>query len=366
MCRDDLVDAAVGHALLARAARTLGPEPETATGAPPRWPTSRAAPRRAPRPAAAAVLALGAAAAGRGCAAAAPAPRPCSRATETRPPQRSAPLQAVAGAGDGTRLDARGRPAAPRMTISTHDLPAAHDGQFYYAWLLDPTTNKMLPLGQVGPAARPRSRSATTCWRRTPPSTSASRTTTEIPSTHRPRCFGRPTPDPHRGTNTPHRRSTTMRYRSILGSATAGAVLTAAALVAAGAAPAQAAPPRGSGTSAWPACSAPTASSSTPTGRTSTSSRPPCTPWRQPSRTAPCSSSTDGTKRLTAFVPTDKAFRNLVKDLTGKSYGVGEEGRSPSSPSWPTSTPSRPSCSTTSSRVPRSPRPRPSRPTGPS
>ena len=28
----------------------------------------------------------------------------------------------------------------------------------------------------------------------------------------------------------------------------------------------------------------------------------------------------DGTKRLTAFAPTDKAFRNLAKDLTGKSY----------------------------------------------
>ena len=39
----------------------------------------------------------------------------------------------------------------------------------------------------------------------------------------------------------------------------------------------------------------------------------------------------DGTKRLTAFVPTDKAFRNLVKDLTGKSYSSDEEGRSPSS-----------------------------------
>jgi anti-sigma-K factor RskA len=66
-------------------------------------------------------------------------------------PQRSAPLQAVAGAGGGTvsMLEASGRTS---MTISTHDLPAAHDGQFYYAWLLDPTTNKMLPLGQVGPS----------------------------------------------------------------------------------------------------------------------------------------------------------------------------------------------------------------------
>ena len=39
-----------------------------------------------------------------------------------------------------------------------------------------------------------------------------------------------------------------MRFRSILGSATAGAVLTATAIVAAGAAPAQAAPARGLGT----------------------------------------------------------------------------------------------------------------------
>lgn len=37
------------------------------------------------------------------------------------------------------------------MTISTHDLPDAGTGHFYYAWLLDPTTNKMLPLGQVSP-----------------------------------------------------------------------------------------------------------------------------------------------------------------------------------------------------------------------
>ncbi len=29
---------------------------------------------------------------------------------------------------------------------------------------------------------------------------------------------------------------------------------------------------------------------------------------------------TDGTKRLTAFAPTDKAFRNLAQDLTGKTF----------------------------------------------
>ncbi len=40
------------------------------------------------------------------------------------------------------------------MTISTRDLPPAHRGQFYEAWLLDPATLKMLPLGQLGPGGR--------------------------------------------------------------------------------------------------------------------------------------------------------------------------------------------------------------------
>ena len=38
-----------------------------------------------------------------------------------------------------------------RMTIEAPELPGPSSGQFYYAWLLDPDTNKMLPLGQVGP-----------------------------------------------------------------------------------------------------------------------------------------------------------------------------------------------------------------------
>jgi hypothetical protein len=37
------------------------------------------------------------------------------------------------------------------MRIQTTELPPAGVGQFYYAWLLDPRTQKMLPLGQVGP-----------------------------------------------------------------------------------------------------------------------------------------------------------------------------------------------------------------------
>lgn len=35
------------------------------------------------------------------------------------------------------------------MTISTKGLPDAGSGRFYYAWLLDPQTQKMLPLGVV-------------------------------------------------------------------------------------------------------------------------------------------------------------------------------------------------------------------------
>jgi hypothetical protein len=35
------------------------------------------------------------------------------------------------------------------MTIRTTGLPPAATGHFYYAWLLDPATNKMLPLGVV-------------------------------------------------------------------------------------------------------------------------------------------------------------------------------------------------------------------------
>ena len=38
------------------------------------------------------------------------------------------------------------------MTIRISGLAAAGPGHFYYAWLLDPTTNKMLPVGVVDPA----------------------------------------------------------------------------------------------------------------------------------------------------------------------------------------------------------------------
>ena len=150
-CRDDLVETAVGHGMLVRSAVATGGgsvEPSALTPLPDleaAYP-DRTAP--APRPR---LRVLGAAAA-LALAAGAGAVLQAALAGDDAPdPQRSATLRAVAGAGGGTvsMLDADGRTS---MTISTHDLPAANDGQFYYAWLLDPTTDKMLPLGQVGPS----------------------------------------------------------------------------------------------------------------------------------------------------------------------------------------------------------------------
>jgi hypothetical protein len=64
---------------------------------------------------------------------------------------RSAPLAAVTGNGSGRVVMHPDTSAATVMTISTLKLPPAGSGRYYYAWLLDPKTNKMLPLGVVGP-----------------------------------------------------------------------------------------------------------------------------------------------------------------------------------------------------------------------
>ena len=161
-CRDDLVDTAVGHVLLSRAAGTLGPdehlrggtvapvEPLVALGPvselEARWPDPP--PRRVPRGSRLMAAAALVVAAGLGVGA---GTWLSSRGTDEPTPQRSATLQAVTGNGHGT-VSMTEDDGQTTMAISTSDLPAARDGQFYYAWLLDPRTNKMLPLGQVGPS----------------------------------------------------------------------------------------------------------------------------------------------------------------------------------------------------------------------
>lgn len=144
-CRAELLELAVGHSLLSATSRSL------ATPAPVVPPTQPAAP--VPRPprrgrrivlgvAAAVLVATGAGIAG------------VLLEGEVDPPP--APSQPVAEAQlDGVgAYTGRGRVTmtgteVATMTVETTDLPPPRDGSYYYVWLLDPETNKMLPIGQV-------------------------------------------------------------------------------------------------------------------------------------------------------------------------------------------------------------------------
>lgn len=73
-------------------------------------------------------------------------------------PVQRAQLSAVAPGGPASGPPRSGsvtmRAAAQAgtvMTIQTSGLPSASSGRFYYAWLFNPETNKMLALGVVGP-----------------------------------------------------------------------------------------------------------------------------------------------------------------------------------------------------------------------
>ncbi len=153
-CRRELAELAVGHALLASASRTLGGltgvQPNPTEDLPAQVSPSRRARhrRRLLAMAAVAVVVIGV-----GLTAVL---RP-GRTTEQPQPQpfAEATLEPVdvagAGAGAGVVLMEHEPASTTRMTIETSDLPSLRADKFYYAWLLDPTTNKMLPLGQVGP-----------------------------------------------------------------------------------------------------------------------------------------------------------------------------------------------------------------------
>ncbi len=153
-CRGDLSELAVGHALIAGASRTLGgvaPLENPTDTLPARVSPSRRA-RRLRQGlvlAAAVVLVVGVGIAG--------AVRLGSqKPSPDEPDQVAAPfaeanLQPVQGSGTGLVLMVHEAKSTTRMTIETNNLPKLRKGRFYYAWLLDPETNKMLPLGQVGP-----------------------------------------------------------------------------------------------------------------------------------------------------------------------------------------------------------------------
>jgi hypothetical protein len=76
-----------------------------------------------------------------------------ARGADSTPPpaaQRTATLEPVEGSATGT-VSMGTAHAITRMRLATKSLPNAPRGDFYYAWLFDPRTNKMLPLGQVTP-----------------------------------------------------------------------------------------------------------------------------------------------------------------------------------------------------------------------
>ncbi|MGD9961632.1 anti-sigma factor [Nocardioides sp.] len=149
-CRSELAELAVGHALLASASRTLGGTalvPNPTDGLPARVSPARRTRRRRQGfvLAAAAALVVGIGVTGWVRLDSGPedvAPKPFAEAT----------LEPVEGSGAGVVVMVHDGSSTTTMTVKTSDLPKLRSGKFYYAWLLDPKTNKMLPLGQVGPA----------------------------------------------------------------------------------------------------------------------------------------------------------------------------------------------------------------------
>ncbi|MGL5811610.1 MAG: anti-sigma factor [Nocardioides sp.] len=164
-CGDELREVALGHSLLTGAGRTLTrsrTRPESAAAEPreiPALPDAppldksivRNKPRRFAGPtlmlAAAAILVAGTA----GVTRAVVKPDETPLAVE-----KTAALQPVddAVAAGGKVQMAKENDGIVEMTIDTKELPALPEGEYYYAWLLDPETNKMLGLGQLDPGGK--------------------------------------------------------------------------------------------------------------------------------------------------------------------------------------------------------------------
>ncbi len=156
-CRDDLSEVAVGHALLTGAGRTLTSPPELVpmvTPAPLDTQQIRKNSRRQwQRPALmlAAATALVAGTVGITANLTNDNTPPPIAVPTTPPPAQTATLEPIASQGSGQVLMAGAVDEFVEMTVDTKGLPALPSDQFYYVWLLDPDTNKMLPVGAIGP-----------------------------------------------------------------------------------------------------------------------------------------------------------------------------------------------------------------------
>ena len=162
-CRTDLVDLSLGHGLLSAARRTLGPAATSeATAGKTHQPVElrrelrRLGRRRWGRPLAAAVAAGVLVVGGAGVAAVVTGQE--DQANREVAAERTATLEPVDDAAGGAAPRPRGevamatdRQLVTRMQVDTVDLPTTERGEFYYVWLFDPQTDKMLPLGVVTP-----------------------------------------------------------------------------------------------------------------------------------------------------------------------------------------------------------------------
>jgi hypothetical protein len=153
-CRQELAETAVGHALLIGTTRTLSHSARLELPAvpPPKSPTSSPRGRTWLRPlglvAAAAALVVGTALVTQW------ADRPTATRTAVAAPERIADLEPVEGTGSGRVVMAKGSHDGVRMTVETRGLPKIGQGQFYEVWLFNPKTQKMVPVGVLGPGGK--------------------------------------------------------------------------------------------------------------------------------------------------------------------------------------------------------------------
>jgi hypothetical protein len=153
-CRAELVEQAVGHSLLAAAARTGRDRTPAPLPQPPAHPVPAVGVHDRRRrlavagAAAAAVLVAGGVAVGAWTAGREPgATTPPDTTVASGRQADLRPVGPLPGRGVVTMAGAPGRTA--EMTLETRALPRPEAGSYYYAWLLDPETQKMLPIGQV-------------------------------------------------------------------------------------------------------------------------------------------------------------------------------------------------------------------------
>lgn len=159
-CREDLVDLSVGHGLLTAAARWTELVPSSVN---PSVDGSRAAElpaalrrgirgsgrrRRLSLAVAAGVAAIAAVSAALLLPGDDKGSRPPAAAAEIATLK---PVSGIGGAPGGEVFLAIDRSLVAHLRVDTADLPRPARGNFYYVWLLDTATNKMLPLGQVVP-----------------------------------------------------------------------------------------------------------------------------------------------------------------------------------------------------------------------